>query len=98
VIETEHVEGKAGFLAGGERALVVDPGGSAAEGRAMAAAVGRLTRLPTVVLYTHGHWDHVRGGIAFKGCEAWCHIDAAPSVRTANICCSGDTRWCSGTS
>jgi cyclase len=36
--------------------------------------------VPRWIAYTHGHWDHVRGGVAFPGHEIITHAHALPGV------------------
>ena len=56
----------AGFMIGGERVLVFDPGGSLADGAALRAAIRALTSLPIGhVVMSHAHPDHIFGAGAF---------------------------------
>jgi glyoxylase-like metal-dependent hydrolase (beta-lactamase superfamily II) len=56
------------LVIGDEGAILVDPGGTAAVGRHVAAAVRRITDKPvTHLVNTHHHGDHYLGNQAFAG-------------------------------
>jgi glyoxylase-like metal-dependent hydrolase (beta-lactamase superfamily II) len=59
-----------GVVAGAERLLVVDTGGTLAQGEAVA---GSLPRAATDVVITHAHWDHCFGTPAFAGARVVGH-------------------------
>lgn len=55
-----------GFVVGERCIAVIDSGGSPSAGRALQAAVRRVSTLPVCfVINTHGHPDHVLGNAAF---------------------------------
>ncbi len=68
-----------GLVVGGERALVVDTRGDAAQGAELHAAVRAVTALPLVVTITHAHFDHCFGTAAFLPCP----VHALPAGRAA---------------
>ncbi len=74
-----HVAAKAGLIVGDRLALLVDAGADAAEGAALRTATDGVG-VPRWIAYTHGHWDHVRGGVAFLGHEIIAHAHAVPGV------------------
>lgn len=61
------------LVVGTQRAAVIDTMNGIAD---VCAAVRTLTDLPTVVINTHGHCDHIHGNIYFN--EAYLHPDDLP--------------------
>ncbi len=68
-----------GLVLGGERALVVDTRGDAAQGAELRAAVRTVTALPLVVAITHAHFDHCFGTAALLPAP----VHALPGCRAA---------------
>lgn len=60
-----------GFIAGKKCVAVIDSGGSATEGEALACAIRQVTGVPVCYLIiSHHHPDHSLGSIAFKNNNA----------------------------
>lgn len=69
-----HLDVTSTVVAGGEGAMVVDTRATAAQGRALADDVRRLTPLPIrAVVNTHVHFDHTFGNGAFAGVPIIAH-------------------------
>ena len=79
-MRVSHVEGWCGLLVGDRRTLVIDAGKDPEEGRSVAEAAETMGRPASILAYTHGHWDHVRGGSAFAQAEAVIHAGALASA------------------
>jgi glyoxylase-like metal-dependent hydrolase (beta-lactamase superfamily II) len=57
-----------GAVVGDRRTVMLDAGSSAAHARAFLDALfAASSTLPTAVVYTHSHWDHVLGGAEVGG-------------------------------
>lgn len=69
-----------GLIIGGERALLVDTGGSQDHGRRLMSMVRRQTKLPVDLVLTHGHYEHSFGATAFEPCNVWGHAGLAEEL------------------
>ena len=66
------------LIAGEERALLVDAGGSPDEGRALRAAAGRVLDVPlSYCVISHAHWDHAFGLAGLGDLETMAHTSFA---------------------
>jgi glyoxylase-like metal-dependent hydrolase (beta-lactamase superfamily II) len=79
-VHTSHVGGKAGLVVGDRRSLQVDAGKSISEGASISATIGGADLRADSLVYTHGHWDHVRGGAQFAGEDVIAQIAALPMI------------------
>ncbi|GEL25434.1 MBL fold metallo-hydrolase [Pseudonocardia sulfidoxydans NBRC 16205] len=80
----EELDLTTGLVVGGERALVVDTAGDAAQGARLYAAVREVTALPLVVAITHAHFDHCFGTGAFPPGSVHAHPRCRAAIgRTA---------------
>lgn len=71
-----------GFVIGGKAVAVIDSGGSLREGKALLAAVRRITDRPvTYVINTHFHPDHIFGNGAFPGARIVGHHRMTAALR-----------------
>jgi glyoxylase-like metal-dependent hydrolase (beta-lactamase superfamily II) len=94
-VSVATVEGWCGVIAGKRRTLVLDAGKDRAEGREVARAATASGRAADLLVYSHGHWDHARGGGAFGGAEIVVHSDAQAMV-LAELTKATETRPRSG--
>jgi glyoxylase-like metal-dependent hydrolase (beta-lactamase superfamily II) len=63
-----------GVVFGGDDVLVIDTRSSHVQGREILDDLRELTAAPvTVVVDTHGHFDHVFGNHVFRPCTIWGH-------------------------
>ena len=81
-----------GLILGGDEALVIDTRSTHAHAREILAHVRELTQAPiTVVVDTHGHFDHVYGNHVFRPATIWGHercvtfIERTGEARRAKI-------------
>lgn len=80
-VDSRFVEGKNGIILGRRGALTVDVGLYPDEGQAMADFVRSKGWQPDRVVLTHGHHDHVLGGVAYQGAEVFAHIKTPDVIR-----------------
>src|SRR5487761_639670 len=62
-----------GLVVGQERALLIDTGASAEEGRAIVELVKRVTDVPLGAAISHNHFDHAFGNSALESDVIWGH-------------------------
>ena len=81
-----------GVVLGGDEALVVDTRSTHAQAREILVDLRELTAAPvTVVVDTHGHFDHAYGNHAFRPARIWGHercvtfMERTGEARRANI-------------
>ncbi|HSK52816.1 MAG TPA: MBL fold metallo-hydrolase [Clostridia bacterium] len=71
-----------GVILGDGAALVIDTRSTHAQGREILADLRALSRDPvTVVVDTHGHFDHVFGNAVFRPAAIWGHVGCGPFMR-----------------
>jgi len=66
-------EGKNGIILTERGAIAIDVGTKPAEGQVMADFLIECNYKTDRVILTHGHYDHVMGGQAFRGAEVYAH-------------------------
>jgi len=84
--ENKGFMSNAGFVVTGDGVVVFDALGTPALGRAMIAAIGKVTKQPVKrVIVSHYHADHIYGLQAFKqqGAEIWAHRKAQQYLASA---------------
>jgi glyoxylase-like metal-dependent hydrolase (beta-lactamase superfamily II) len=70
-----------GLILGDGQALVIDTRSTHAQAREIQADVRGLTRFPvTVVVDTHGHFDHAYGNHVFRPATIWGHERCVPFI------------------
>ena len=76
-----------GVVLGSRAVLVVDTRSTHVQGREILADLRELTADPvTVVVNTHGHFDHAFGNRVFRPATIWGHVDCPPfMVRTGDV-------------
>ncbi len=79
-VQAQTADGKLGAVIGSRRALAIDAGLNVGEGAALTAAISAAEGHPGLLLYTHGHLDHVLGGSAFRDGEVFAHRAAAVHI------------------
>lgn len=81
VFSVDHrlVEGKNGIIMGARSPLAIDSCNYPDEGQAMADFIRSRGGKPDRLALTHGHGDHILGGVAFAGGEVFTHV-ATPEV------------------
>jgi glyoxylase-like metal-dependent hydrolase (beta-lactamase superfamily II) len=71
-----------GVVVGRGEALLIDTRGTYAQAREIARDLAALTRDPvTVVVDTHGHWDHAYGNAIFRPATIWGQAGCVPFMR-----------------
>ena len=75
-----------GVILGDGAVLVIDTRGTYAQARDILADLRELTVDPvTLVVDTHGHWDHAYGNAVFRPATIWGHAGCVPFMeRTGN--------------
>jgi len=83
-VDSRFVAGKCGVIIGERGALTVDVSLYPDEGQAMADFLRSRGLQPDRVILTHGHHDHVLGGMAYQGAEVYAHAET-PAVMRESI-------------
>ncbi|MDR2974465.1 MAG: MBL fold metallo-hydrolase [Propionibacteriaceae bacterium] len=80
------------LIVGQEGCLIVDTGGSLAQGQAIREAVARATDRPlSTVVVTHGHWDHSFGLGAYDDLDTVGHQNLSEDMTCAENRAYADT-------
>ena len=92
---SRFVDGKNGIVIGSRAALAVDCSNYPDEGQAMADFICRKGFAPDHLALTHGHGDHIWGGVPLMSGEVFAH-HLTPSVMERQSKNAGNHRQKSG--
>jgi glyoxylase-like metal-dependent hydrolase (beta-lactamase superfamily II) len=83
----EFYDQNIGVVLGGDDVLLIDTRSTHAQAREIAAELKELTAAPvTIVVDTHGHFDHAFGNHVFRPATIWGHVGCGPFLeRTGDI-------------
>jgi glyoxylase-like metal-dependent hydrolase (beta-lactamase superfamily II) len=71
----EFYDQQIGVLVGSDDVLVIDTRSTHVQAEELRGDIGRLTRQPvTIVVNTHGHYDHCFGNRPFRPAQIWGHV------------------------